>query len=500
MNLFQPSPTVFRRWLDAFAALPDRFKLPLAVALALLLHLLVIFLFWAWPLFVQLLVRYSLLPPDVAKTYVPKPTPEPKKLEVILMTPTPAPKVAATPTPPPSPLPAQEEQLLKELFAQLPAERQREYVDVEGLAQKKNTSKKALLESWRDSVAGSRKRGDGSDPLPTLDGLDTKDFMHFTNKEVSLGKPENPAEEAMRNRTGPVPLATIVKNDLPPIYKPKPVDPKTQTTDKTPETADPAPPQPAVPTPVPTPPPTPEPKRMLVAKATPPPNVLRVPEANPEQIPVFLNRKAEPNLSTDIARQRPTPDDSPPKPTPDPTPTPAPKPTPAPAIRPTPAPGPAPTPRPPAPVRATPEPQSVIVATKFDSRSNQPRPVANPGYAPQLRRTKITGANLPSGDDGIDAAGTPLGRYKKAVSSAVGSRWNYYIQQRMSLLQTGKVTVVFKIDANGKLRGFHVDENTSNATHAALIEQCVREAEFDPPPAEALRDGIFEYPMSFNLL
>ena len=498
MNLSQPSPTVFRRWLDAFAALPDRFKLPLAVALALLLHLLVVVLFWAWPLFVQLLVRYSLLPPESAKSYVAKPTPEPKRLEVILMTPTPAPKVAEKPTPTPARLPAQEEQLLKELFAQLPAERQREYVDVEGLARKKNVSKKALLESWRDSVAGSRKRGDGSDPLPTLDGLDTKDFMHLTNQEVSLGKPENPAEAEMRSRTGPVPLATIVKNDLPPLFKPKPVDPKAQTADKAPETADPAPQQPATPTPTLTP--TPEPKRILVAKATPPPNVLRVPEASAEQIPVFLNRQAEPNLPTDIARQRPTPDDPAPKPTPQPTATPAPKPTPAPAIRPTPSPGPAPTPRPPAPARATPEPQSVIVAAKFDPKSNQPRPVANPGYAPQMRRTKVNGANLPTGDDGIDAVATPLGRYKKAVSSAVGSRWNYYIQQRMSLLQTGKVVVLFRIDAKGRLRGFHVEENTSNSTHAALIEQCVREAEFDPPPPEALRDGIFEFPMSFNLL
>ena len=37
------------------------------------------------------------------------------------------------------------------------------------------------------------------------------------------------------------------------------------------------------------------------------------------------------------------------------------------------------------------------------------------------------------------------------------------------------------------------------SAHAALVEQCVREAEFDPPPAEALRNGLFEYPMSFNL-
>ena len=160
-----------------------------------------------------------------------------------------------------------------------------------------------------------------------------------------------------------------------------------------------------------------------------------------------------------------------------------------------------PTPTPPdTPAKAPTRPQSVIVAAKLDFKNNQPRPIPNPGYSPQMRRTKVNGMNMPEGEDGVDSVATPLGRYKKAVSSAVGSRWNYYIQQRMSLLQTGKVTVIFSLDARGKVRGFRIEENTSNPAHAALIEQCVREAEFDPPPPEALRNGTFEYPMSFHLL
>ena len=130
----------------------------------------------------------------------------------------------------------------------------------------------------------------------------------------------------------------------------------------------------------------------------------------------------------------------------------------------------------------------------------QPMTVPNPGYSPQMRRTRVNGAAMPAGEDGVDSIATPLGRYKKAVSAAVGSRWNYYIQQRMSLLQTGKVTVIFSLDARGKVRSFRIEDNTSNRAHAALIEQCVREAEFDAPPPEALRNGVFEYPMSFHLL
>jgi len=461
---------VFRRWLDAFVALPDRIKLPLAVFIALLLHALILLLAWVWPLVVQLLTKYSLLPAACTEIYVPpKPTPEPKKLEVVLFTPTPAPTPQIATTPTPEKLAPQDEQLLKELFAQLPSEKQREYVDVEGLARKKNTSAKALLESWRDSVAGSRKRGTGSDPLPTLDGLENMPFTQMTNREVSLGKPENPADAA--------------PNSVPPLFKPKPVDLNAQASNTTPET-------------VTLPPPTPTPKPVLVAKATPPPNVLSVQEADAEQIPVFLNRRSDPAAPKAMTTQQPEPET---KPTPQPTATPATKPTPLSTARPMPTQLPTPTP-PDTPAKAPTRPQSVIVAAKLDFKNNQPRPIPNPGYSPQMRRTKVNGMNMPEGEDGVDSVATPLGRYKKAVSSAVGSRWNYYIQQRMSLLQTGKVTVIFSLDARGKVRGFRIEENTSNPAHAALIEQCVREAEFDPPPPEALRNGTFEYPMSFHLL
>ena len=458
---------MFRRWLDAFVALPDRIKLPLALLVAVLLHGVGFLVAWVWPFITRFIMHYlAMILPISPPQAVATPTPPPKQLEVTLLTPTPPPKIAATPTP--TKLPENDEQLLKELFAQLPPEKQREYIDVEGLAKKKNTSKQALLESWRDSVAGSRKRGTGDDPLPTLDGLDNMPFTQLTNKEVSLGKPDQPVEPP--------------QNSASPLFKPKPVNPNAQASNKTPETA-------ATPTPTPTPQP------MLLAKATPPPNILSVPEANAEQIPMFLNRRSDPNAPKFLATQQPDPE---PKPTPAPTTTPPPKPTPVSTAQPTPSQLPTPTP-PDAMPKAPTRPLSVIEA-KLETKSLQPKPVPNPGYSPQMRRTKVNGAAMPVGEDGVDSVATPLGRYKKAVSAAVGSRWNYYIQQRMSLLQTGKVTVIFSLDARGKVRSFRIEENTSNRAHATLIEQCVREAEFDSPPPEAMRNGVFEYPMSFHLL
>ena len=454
---------MFRRWLDAFVALPDRIKLPLALLVAVLLHGVAFLIAWVWPFVSRLIL--IILPISPAQP-TPTPTPPPKKLEVTFFTPTPPPKIVATPTP--TKLPENDEQLLEKLFAQLPPEKQREYIDVEGLARKKNTSKQALLESWRDSVAGSRKRGTGDDPLPTLDGLDNMTFTQLTNKEVSLGKPDEPAE--------PLP------DSASPLFKPKPVKPEAQTTNATPETA-------ATPTPTPTP------RPMLVAKATPPPSIMSVIEANADQIPIFLNRRTDPDAPKFLTTKQPDPE---PKPTPAPTATPPPKPTPVSTAQPTPSQLPTPTP-PDALPKAPTRPLSVIEAKLETTKPLKPKPVPNPGYSPQMRRTRVNGAAMPVGEDGVDSVATPLGRYKKAISAAVGSHWNYEIQKQMSLLSIGEVTASIRIDAKGKVRGFRIVKNTSNNTHALIIEQSVRRAELDPPPQEALQNGFFEYEMRFLL-
>ncbi|GDX08243.1 hypothetical protein LBMAG57_00140 [Verrucomicrobiota bacterium] len=458
---------MFRRWLDAFVALPDRIKLPLALLVAVVLHGLAFLAAWVWPFISQFLMHYlAMILPISPPQAVATPTPPPKKLEVTIYTPTPPPKIVATPTP--SKLPENDAQLLEKLFAQLPPEKQREYIDVEGLARKKNTSKQALLESWRDSVAGSRKRGTGDDPLPTLDGLDNMPFTQLTNKEVSLGKPDEPAE--------PQP------NTASPLFKPKPVKPNAQPSNTTPETA-------ATPTPTPTP--TPQP--MLVAKATPPPNILSVPAANSDQIPIFLNRRSDPNAPKYLATQQPDPE---PKPTPAPTATPPPKPTPVSTAQPTPSQLPTPTP-PDAAVKVPSRPLSVIEA-KLETKPLKPKPVPNPGYSPQMRRTRVNGAAMPAGEDGVDSVATPLGRYKKDVHMAVVSRWNSEIDTQRSLVTYGSVTVNFTLDAQGKVRSFRIVNNTSNDRHAQIIEQCVYRGEFAPPPPEALSNGMLEMPMAFT--
>ena len=125
-----------------------------------------------------------------------------------------------------------------------------------------------------------------------------------------------------------------------------------------------------------------------------------------------------------------------------------------------------------------------------------------PGYQPQLEKTKIAGSISNRGKASVNAVRTPLGVYTKQVSEAVGSRWNYYVAQHRDLYPIGAVKLIFKIDRQGKVQDLQIIENNSNSVFANMCEQCVREAEFAPPPPdviEAMKNETLEIPFSFTL-
>ena len=61
------------------------------------------------------------------------------------------------------------------------------------------------------------------------------------------------------------------------------------------------------------------------------------------------------------------------------------------------------------------------------------------GYSPLLEKTRIEGNISNRGRNSVDAAGTPLGRYKKAVYDAVGSRWYRYTEMKTSIIAPGSI-------------------------------------------------------------
>jgi len=195
-----------------------------------------------------------------------------------------------------------------------------------------------------------------------------------------------------------------------------------------------------------------------------------------------------------------------------PTPRPTPKPTPAPTPKPEPSATPEPeqfamlkaTPPPPlrdpAEAEATPPPEA---ATPTAPPVARPIPdSAASGFQPQKQETRIRGRITNRGPSSVDAVGTPLGKYQKQVSDAIGARWYYYTKQKMDLVTIGTAHVAAEVDPDGKLRNLRVLSNNANEAFANVCLQSFQEAKIPPIPPDliaTLPGGKLPVDISFTI-
>ena len=142
-------------------------------------------------------------------------------------------------------------------------------------------------------------------------------------------------------------------------------------------------------------------------------------------------------------------------------------------------------------------------AQQKPAQAAQPKPAAASGFQPQTRITRIKGNISNRGKASVDAAATPLGRYKKTVSDAIGSRWYYYVNDQIGLLNIGTVEVRFLVSSTGKASGVQVLSNTSNESFASVSVNSIIEAEIPPIPEEIVKlldNGRLEIDYSFTIL
>jgi len=188
-----------------------------------------------------------------------------------------------------------------------------------------------------------------------------------------------------------------------------------------------------------------------------------------------------------------------PQPTPQPTSTPLPRATPRPTAQlalldpPKPQESPRPTPEKPTPDQPK----------QDQTPQAPPAPPSAPGYQPQTRITRIQGNISNRGRSSVAANATPLGRYKKMLSDAIGSRWYYYVNQSMSLLTPGTLKLTFVVNADGKAGKVRVLNNSSNESFASCCVGAIMEAEIPPIPKELvpmLEGNQIEIEYSFTIL
>lgn len=133
----------------------------------------------------------------------------------------------------------------------------------------------------------------------------------------------------------------------------------------------------------------------------------------------------------------------------------------------------------------------------------KPAPPSAPGYQPQERITRIRGNISNRGRAAVAANATPIGRYKKMLSDAIGSRWYYYVNDQIGLLNIGTLEVRFVVRPDGKVERIKVVSNSSNESFAACSVQAIMEAEIPPIPKEIvpmLENGRIEIEYSFTII
>jgi outer membrane biosynthesis protein TonB len=147
-----------------------------------------------------------------------------------------------------------------------------------------------------------------------------------------------------------------------------------------------------------------------------------------------------------------------------------------------------------------PKPAQVVKKTTPAQKSSTP---SASGFQPETRVTRLRGSISNRGRASVEANATPLGRYKKAVSDAIGSRWYYYVKSQMGLLNIGTVDIRFTILPNGKVKAPQILNNSSNESFASVSLSAIVQAEIPPIPPEVeavLENGRIEIDYSFSIL
>jgi outer membrane biosynthesis protein TonB len=148
------------------------------------------------------------------------------------------------------------------------------------------------------------------------------------------------------------------------------------------------------------------------------------------------------------------------------------------------------------------EPTPIIAPTAPPVVARPQPDRAASAYQPEKEQNRISGRITNKGAPSVDAVGTPLGKYRKTVIDAIGSRWYYYTNAKLDLISIGTAQVQAEVDAEGKLKNLKLVSNSANEAFANICLQSFQEAQIPPIPpdlVQTLPDGRLLVEISFNM-
>lgn len=123
-------------------------------------------------------------------------------------------------------------------------------------------------------------------------------------------------------------------------------------------------------------------------------------------------------------------------------------------------------------------------------------------YRPEQQQTRMRGNISKRGISAVNAVGTPLGRYRKQLYDAVGSRWYYHVGRSQDLVSIGTAQVVFLVDRNGRVKNLKLIRNSSNEIFANVCLEAVQDVQLPSMSddiASTLPPEGLEEEMSFTI-
>ncbi len=138
----------------------------------------------------------------------------------------------------------------------------------------------------------------------------------------------------------------------------------------------------------------------------------------------------------------------------------------------------------PPPPEAQPMARQAVTSPATPSSKTSPGLKKRAGYQPETIQTRMAGSINNRGRSAVSALGTPMGRYNKVVSDAVGMRWYYYVQQRSDLISVGTVKIHFVISSDGHVSSVKIIGGNENGVLADISVAAINEAEIPPIPQD----------------
>jgi hypothetical protein len=111
-------------------------------------------------------------------------------------------------------------------------------------------------------------------------------------------------------------------------------------------------------------------------------------------------------------------------------------------------------------------------------------------YVPFTRTSKVDGAISREGDNAVDSEATPLGRYMKEVTGAVGKKWHLYVKLARDSVNFGRVRFRFYVDRKGVPQDLQIlsDARDADPRMRELTLRAILDAQIPPIPNDLLPD------------